>query len=83
MTSGSRSHVVEPVPATEVVRTTKTAADPVPSNVGARCASEAHRTSELGVAAVIVVGLVMVGLVFVFGSGTGGNLNHVRVGGHG
>ncbi len=41
------------------------------------------RQVNLQWAAVIIVGLVIFGLVLVFGSGTGGNLNQVPVGGHG
>lgn len=42
----------------------------------------AARQANLQWTAVIIVGLVLLGLVFVFGSGTGGNLDHVPVGGH-
>lgn len=45
--------------------------------------ARAARQVNLQWAAVIIVGLVLVGLVLVFGSGTGGNLDNVRVGGHG
>jgi hypothetical protein len=45
--------------------------------------ARANRQANLQWAAAIIVGLVILGLVFVFGSGTGGNLDHVRVGGHG
>lgn len=45
--------------------------------------ARAARQVNLQWAAVIIVGLVIVGLVFVFGSGTGGNLDNVRIGGHG
>lgn len=43
----------------------------------------ADRQANLQWAAVIFVGLVILGLVFVFGSGTGGNLDHLQVGGRG
>ena len=45
--------------------------------------ARANRQVNLQWAAVIIVGIVLIGLVFVFGSGTGGDLNHVPVGGHG
>lgn len=41
------------------------------------------RQVNLQWAAVVIVGLVIFGLVVVFGSGTGGNLQNVPVGGHG
>lgn len=41
------------------------------------------RQANLQWAAVIVVGIVILGLVFVFGSGTGGNYDGIPVGGHG
>lgn len=48
-----------------------------------RAHARANRQVNLQWAAVIIVGIVLIGLVFVFGSGTGGNLDNVRVGGHG
>ncbi len=45
--------------------------------------ARANRQVNLQWAAVIIVGIVLIGLVFVFGSGTGGNLDRVPVGGHG
>jgi hypothetical protein len=64
---------------------TASKARPTPSK--AQIEQEERRLSARQVnlqwAAVIIVGLVIFGLVLVFGSGTGGNLDHVRVGGHG
>lgn len=41
------------------------------------------RQVDLQWAAVILLGLVLLGLVLVFGSGTGGEIDHLGVGGHG
>jgi hypothetical protein len=56
---------------------------PAQAELDRRARERAARHVNLQWAAVIIVGLVLVGLVFVFGSGTGGNLDNVRVGGHG
>jgi hypothetical protein len=60
-------------------------ARPTPSKVQAEREQRqlSARQINLQWAAVIIVGVVILGLVFVFGSGTGGNLDQVPVGGHG
>lgn len=45
--------------------------------------ARSDRQANLQWAAVIIVGVVLFGLLVIFGSGTGGSVDHVQVGGHG